>query len=251
MKDKPVRQLSLAHQVLDILTERIDQGVYSLDSQLPPENALVEEFGVSRATVRRALDILEASGKIIRRHGIGSFVSSAVKIANPIDQPVLFQTLIRDSGYEPGVDCIKTTLTYPSPEMAHALKISEQDEIAQLHKVFTADGEPIIYLVNTIPAWVLADEVRREVMTNPQVSEPIFDFLEETCGQRLVFYVCAIRSETMAACPCEGAAFDLSETALVFDEVGYNQANAPVLHSVHYYPGNRMKFELIRRRVFS
>lgn len=249
MKDKPVRQLSLAHQVLEILSERIDMGVYSLDSQLPPENALVEEFGVSRATVRRALDILESSGKIIRRHGIGSFVSSAVKITNPIDEPVLFQALIRDSGYQPGVDCIKTTLGLPSPEMAHAMKISEQDEVVRLHKVFTADGDPVIYLVNTIPAWLLGDEIKNKILESPNISEPIFDFLEAQCGQRLVFYVCAIRSETMESCPCEGVVFDLSETALVFDEVGYNQANVPVLHSVHYYPGNRMKFELIRRRV--
>jgi GntR family transcriptional regulator len=249
VKDKPVRQMSLAHQVLEILSGRIEMGVYSEDSQLPPENALVEEFGVSRATVRRALDILESSGKIIRRHGVGSFVSSAVAISNPIDEPVLFQTIIRDSGYEPGVEYVKTAIELPTPELAHALKISEQEEVIRLHKVFTADGEPVIYLVNTIPAWVVGEEVKAEILDNPQVTEPIFDFLEEVSNQKLTFYICAIRSETMQNCPCEGVTFDLSETALVFDEVGHTQANVPVLHSIHYYPGNRMKFELIRRRV--
>jgi GntR family transcriptional regulator len=249
MKDKPVRQMSLAHQVLEILSERIDAGVYSLDSQLPPENALVEEFGVSRATVRRALDILESSGKIIRRHGIGSFVSSAVKISNPIDEPVLFQDLIRDSGYEPGVEFVKTTIEPPTPELAHSLKISDMDEVIRLHKVFTADGDPMIYLVNSIPTWVAGDMLTKDIVAEPRITEPIFDFLEESCGHKLVFYLCALRSETMNTCPCEGVAFDLSETALVFDETGYDQANVPVLHSIHYYPGNRMKFELIRRRI--
>jgi DNA-binding GntR family transcriptional regulator len=43
---------------------------------------------------------------------------------------------------------------------------------------------------------------------------------------------------------------DFSHTtpALVMDEVGYNVQEKPIMLSIHYYPGNRMKFELIRRR---
>lgn len=60
--EKPVRQPSLSHQVLEIITDRIVRGVYPPETQIPAESELVKEFNVSRATVRRALDILETNG---------------------------------------------------------------------------------------------------------------------------------------------------------------------------------------------
>jgi GntR family transcriptional regulator len=248
MKDKPVRQESLAFQVLNILSERIDNGQYPSNSQLPAESVLVEEFEVSRATIRRALDILETNGKVIRRHGIGSFVSAATKINNPINEPILFQTLIKNSGHQPGILYVKSKLSTPKPEIALALKISESDEVIEFHKVFTADGEKVIYLVNTIPLYVVG-ESKENILSNPNMTEPIFTFFEESCDQKLIYYICELKVDIMANCPCDCEINDGAEIALVFDEVGHNQDDVPILHSIHYYPGNRMKFELVRRRL--
>lgn len=250
MKDKPVRQRSLTRQVLGILNERIEHGVYPPDSQLPSESNLVDELEVSRATIRRALDILEANGKVIRRHGVGSFISAATKINNPINEPVLFQTLIKNSGYRPGVVYIDTKISAPKPEIAQALKIEEDHEVVEFYKAFTAGGEGVIYLLNTIPAWVLGEDLKWEILSKPQLTEPVFEFLERYCNQRLIYYISSIKADVMANCPCEGETFSEFETALVFDEIAYNQDDIPIMHSVHYYPGDNMKFELVRRRAF-
>ncbi len=248
--DRPIRQESLTNQVMGILTERIERGVYAPNTQLPAESVLVEELDVSRATIRRAFDILEANGKVIRRLGIGTFVSSATKIINPINEPVLFQELIEKSGYKPGVIYLDSKICIPRPEVGQALKIGETDEVLELSKVFTADGENVIYLVNSIPLWVLNDEIKQEILSQPEITEPVFDFFEQRCKQKLVYYICILKSDLMANCSCKGEKINENESALVFDEIGLNQEDIPILHSIHYYPGDKMKFELVRRRIF-
>ncbi len=61
------RSLSLFGQILDILVDRITSGIYPPHSQLPPENSLAVEFGVSRATIHSAIDILASRGLVLRR----------------------------------------------------------------------------------------------------------------------------------------------------------------------------------------
>lgn len=61
--------------VADTLFARISSGEYPPDSRLPSERALAAELGVSRNTVREALDVLESRDMIRRRQGSGSFVT--------------------------------------------------------------------------------------------------------------------------------------------------------------------------------
>jgi DNA-binding FadR family transcriptional regulator len=60
--------------VMGTLFARIQSGEYPSDSRLPSERALAAELGVSRNTVREALDVLETRKMIRRRQGSGSFV---------------------------------------------------------------------------------------------------------------------------------------------------------------------------------
>jgi len=61
--------------VVDTLFARMQSGKYQPDSRLPSERALAAELGVSRNTVREALEVLEARRMVRRRQGSGSFVT--------------------------------------------------------------------------------------------------------------------------------------------------------------------------------
>lgn len=71
------RPRNLAHAIVAALTQRIDQGRLRPGDKLPPEAAVMAEFGVSRTVVREALSMLQASHRVITRHGVGTFVASA------------------------------------------------------------------------------------------------------------------------------------------------------------------------------
>jgi DNA-binding GntR family transcriptional regulator len=62
------------YQLSNVLSKRIEQGVYKLGELLPTENELCEEFDVSRYTVREALRRLTEAGLVKRRQGSGSQV---------------------------------------------------------------------------------------------------------------------------------------------------------------------------------
>lgn len=78
---------SLYHQIFDSIKESIESKQYEADQQLPTEQELTKRFGVSRITVKRALDELEAEGYIYRRQGSGSFVMPEAERGGAKDEP--------------------------------------------------------------------------------------------------------------------------------------------------------------------
>jgi DNA-binding GntR family transcriptional regulator len=67
----------LYEQLARILRDRIQSGELAPRDPLPSEQALMDEHGISRGTVRRALDILRAEGLIVTFSGRGTFVQQA------------------------------------------------------------------------------------------------------------------------------------------------------------------------------
>ena len=71
---KPIKRVSVGEQVFTQLKELLVQGEWKPGEKLPSENELAAQFGVSRITVRQALQKLGALGLVETRLGEGSFV---------------------------------------------------------------------------------------------------------------------------------------------------------------------------------
>ena len=71
-----IKPQKISEQILAVLEERIVSGEYPLDSKLPPERKLAEEFGVSRPSLRSALKMLVAREMLEARQGDGYYVSA-------------------------------------------------------------------------------------------------------------------------------------------------------------------------------
>lgn len=69
------REPSDRKEAVDALLAFIDTGGYQAGDRLPSERALISELGMSRGTLRRALDALERGGAIWRHVGKGTFVA--------------------------------------------------------------------------------------------------------------------------------------------------------------------------------
>jgi DNA-binding FadR family transcriptional regulator len=65
---------SLAQGIVEALSGRIRQQEFKPGDKLPPESAIMEEYGVSRTVIREAISQLQAAGLVQTRHGIGTFV---------------------------------------------------------------------------------------------------------------------------------------------------------------------------------
>jgi len=67
----------LYRQLADRLLAQIDAGTYGVDTKIPSENELADQFAIGRPTVRQATDMLVRQGRLERRRGSGTFVKPA------------------------------------------------------------------------------------------------------------------------------------------------------------------------------
>ena len=76
----------LYQTIMDAITDQIRAGSFSYDKPICTESDLMEKYGVSRITVRRALSELESRGILYRKRGVGSFVCSDIYQKNALDE---------------------------------------------------------------------------------------------------------------------------------------------------------------------
>ncbi|GAA0534092.1 FadR/GntR family transcriptional regulator [Chitinophaga japonensis] len=81
-----IKRHSLADAVAQRLQQQISLGQYQPDDKLPPEPALMQEFGVGRSTIREAVRILANAGVLRVQQGLGTFVETPSDAAEPLAQ---------------------------------------------------------------------------------------------------------------------------------------------------------------------
>jgi DNA-binding GntR family transcriptional regulator len=120
----------------------------------------------------------------------------------------------------------------------------------RIEKLFLADGNPIIYVINYIPPWVFQDAVTPEEAIRPGLTEPFLEFFEQKCKQPVAYYIASVKSDVLRNC-CAPRVFPKSDPltpVLVISNVGFNRDDRPLHQSIEYHPGNQMDFKLIRSR---
>ncbi len=241
-----IRRMSRSEEVERALLDRME-SLAGPDGRLPAEAEIAEMFGVSRGTVRSAVGALASRGLVVRRQGMGTFLSRAAHLRNPIDQAIDFCEVIARNGREPGRRFIRAAIEPPSPEAAASLGLSEQSALVR-HTIFTADGNPVIYCVNTLPLAILKPALAERIVEDPTISEPLYEFLDKECGQWLEYHASTIWPALATECNMLEPVCHPLSPVLVIEETGYNSSALPILHSREIYPDAFMRFEMIRRR---
>lgn len=134
------------------LREAIDQGRYT--EALPPERALAEAFGVSRDSLRKALDLLEEEGLVVRKQGSGTFVAKRATFRTHL---LGFSEEMRALGLLPETRLLQAEKGPPTPEEAMALALSPGEGVLRLLRLRLADGEPMALERAALPLWALAE----------------------------------------------------------------------------------------------
>ena len=243
------RQPSLTDQVLHILLDRIKDGVYPPGEQLPPENELIEEFRISRATLRSAYAKMEERNLIQRRQGIGTFVSSQLNIANPLMEAIDFNDRISLQGFEPGFEQVSARILVPVDEIADPLSMEPGDQVLRVEKLWTADAQPIVYIINHLPLSIFENRFTEEELQKPGFTEPLFWFLRQKCNLPVDHLTSCITPATVSECllPDQFSSYEANSSLLVIEDVGFTVGGRPVFHSREHLLGPAKIFETIRR----
>lgn len=117
--------------------------------RLPSERELMGRFGVSRATVRQAIDALEREGLLERRHGSGTYVAER-RVTSRLHLASFSEDMAR-RGLTPTTQLLSANAVDADVEVAAALGLPPDATVARLERLRCADGRPMAYEVGDYP----------------------------------------------------------------------------------------------------
>lgn len=143
-------KVPLYYQLGTILREKIQSGRYQSGDQLPTETELVEEYGVSRITVRQALRNLEEERLVRREAGRGTFVTGDLPLPKTLHMDGSLDDLIT-MGLATSVKLLDLQEVGATREDAEVFGVSLHARIVQCKRLRYYHTEPYSYIINRLP----------------------------------------------------------------------------------------------------
>lgn len=145
---------ALFHQLYLLLREDILRGRYTAGTRLPGEKLLAEQHGVSRITVRRALDLLADEDLVHRIHGSGTYISDRAHPATLRGEIEAFSQQAAWLTRNTKVKLISVETSVPSPEVARAMSLSDGETAQRSLRLRSYLGKPCLLLDTFVPNWI-------------------------------------------------------------------------------------------------
>ncbi|MEH6940443.1 GntR family transcriptional regulator [Bacillus sp. JJ722] len=234
------RQLYL--QVIEKIKKDIKDGVYIEKEKLPSEFELSKQLGVSRATLREALRILEEENVIIRRHGVGTFVNAKPLFSSGIEQLNSVTSMIEQAGMKPGTIFLSSSEQIVSEDEIRLFNCKGNDSLIVFERLRTANDEPVVYCLDKMLEKDLPDSFAYH-------GESIFNILERDANIKVAYAVSYIEplgyhNKISPLLQCD------PETALlVLKQMHYDENDRPILYSLNYFKSNKFSFHVLRKRI--
>jgi GntR family transcriptional regulator len=140
----------LYFQVARQLEQAIESGTLPPGSRLDNEIALAGELGLSRPTMRQAIQYLVDKGLLVRKRGVGTHVARA-RVRRPVGLTSLFDDLT-SSGQQPTTTVLSHTVEAASGVVAAALEVPEGTPVIALERLRSTNGEPLALMHNHLRA---------------------------------------------------------------------------------------------------
>lgn len=119
---------------------------------------MAQELGVSRITVRSALNELASEGIIFRKQGKGTFVNQQALGMNVVFNPIGdLRDVIANSGYEVKTEVLSTNKRLATDDEAKKLQLDNNEEVFIVERMFYANEMPAIYCVDRIPVKIVKE----------------------------------------------------------------------------------------------
>jgi GntR family transcriptional regulator len=226
-------KLPFYHQLYEILHGKIVRGEWKPGDTIPPESELIEQYQVSRVTVRQALDILVNEGLIYRQQGRGTFVAHPA-VEHGLVRLINFTQDMCNRGFEPGTKVLFSALVPAPPDIAEKLEIEPGEELACLERLRLADGEPM-----SIEKSNLIHRYCPGVLQHDFTSDSLREYLDRTYGIRWAHAKQVIRAILALPDLAHLLSVRPKSPLLYIERVSYTERNIPLEFLRIYYRGDR------------
>lgn len=167
--------------IYNIIVNKIENKEYEPNDKLPSEKELMDEYKVSRDTVRKSLNMLEQNGYIQKNKGKGSFVLDINKFNFPVSGVVSFKELSRKLGKRIETKVEKFEYIYPNKNIKMSLELEGKDKVWKLIRSRSIDGEKVILDKDYIAQKFV------ENLTEEICQDSLYEYFENVLGLRIAY----------------------------------------------------------------
>ncbi len=223
-------------QIEDRVAEAVAAGDLRPGDRLPPERELAGELGVSRMTLRQALQTLERRGFVRRtvgRHG-GTFVAEP-KIERDLTAPAGLTEQLRRQGRQAGARILSAEEGAAGRRTAEALGLEPGDAVFDVVRLRLSDGEPLAIERSLFPAGRVPGLLVR------QLQGSLYELLHREYGVAVVRAV--ERLEPVVASEREAALLGVPDGAplLLVERTAFDREGVAVEYARDLFRGDRTK----------
>ncbi|MCG4281257.1 GntR family transcriptional regulator [Lacticaseibacillus saniviri] len=226
-------------QIHNQIKQDIEAGKWKIGDRIPSERDLAVTFGVSRMTLRQAVQTLVDEGVLERRIGAGTYVASQ-KVQEKVSGVTSFTDLMLAQGKQPSSKTISYHVAKPSLSEIEKLKLPEDAQVLRMERIRYADDVPISFEVATVPYSLISS------FSKSEVTRSFYHTLEHK-GQ----YILGGAQQTVSAMLAseriaEYLDIKRNEPILRLRQVSFLQDGQPFEYVRTQYVGTRFEFYLER-----
>lgn len=217
-----VSPVPLYHQLAMDLRARLESGEFGQGEAIPTEPELEKAYGVSRVTVRRAVQELVRENLLETQQGRGTFVSApkAIQELNAISS---WAETMRSLGKNPVTRSLRIAKVPAPPQVAELLRIPPGSTVTRLERLRCADGEPVCLMTN-----YLRSELVPGLTESGLDGESLYETLENRYRIRLAWARETVGARAASAAEAEALTVHRGFPLLAIRRVSYGFDERPV-----------------------
>lgn len=225
----------LYFQVAQHLEHLIESGAYPPGTRLDNEIVLADQLGLSRPTMRRAIEYLVDRGMLVRKRGVGTQVVQP-KVRRPVELSSLYDDL-RTSGKEPRTEVLSFEVEACGEAVAQALSVDAGTEVYVIKRLRYAGDEPLSLMTNYVPTAVVDLDAVALRHTG------LYDLIR-SAGITLKIATQTIGGRAARASEARLLAEKPGAPLLTMMRIAYDEAGRAVEYGSHLYRASMYTFEL-------
>lgn len=226
--------LPLYFQVSTRLESAIRDGRLAPGDKLINEIAIAQRLGVSRPTIRRAIQELVDKGLLVRRRGVGTQVVQG-QVTREVELTSLYEDLL-STRHEPETRVLELDVRLATDDVAAALGVPPGTEVVFMRRERLADGMTVAILENHLP------EAYRDITADDLEQRGLYQLLRSR-GVAIRVARQRIGARRAHGDEAERLGIDESGPVLTMERTAFDAAGRAVEHGRHCYRPDRYSFE--------